>query len=104
MKIPCVRNNDQSGIYKIVEYLIQQGHRRIAFLSYNLNSENDRDRFYGYLNALNNYGITPKESYIIDLMRNHQANTMLEENDELSSELVRNELRTLLHEPSPPPA
>ena len=47
---------DEQGGYDAVNYLIQCGHRRIAFLSDNIVGV-DRERFHGYRRALRDAGI-----------------------------------------------
>lgn len=48
--------NDEEGAYKAVSYLIENGHRRIGFLTDNRVGV-DRARFWGYRRALRDAGI-----------------------------------------------
>ena len=48
--------NDEEGAYKAVSYLIENGHRRIGFLTDNRVGV-DRARFWGYRKALKDAGI-----------------------------------------------
>jgi DNA-binding LacI/PurR family transcriptional regulator len=49
------------GAYLATEYLLQLGHRRIAFVS----ADWTREREYGYRSALSDYGIAPNETQVI---------------------------------------
>lgn len=62
--------NDQKEAYKAVEYLIQQGHKKIALL---LDSKHDHSiaelRYRGYCQALRDYGIEPDEDLVEETER-----------------------------------
>lgn len=58
-------SDDRQGAYKAVEYLIRQGHRRIAVIEGKEGFESTRERTEGYLQALEAHGITPNPAYRI---------------------------------------
>lgn len=60
-----VRLNDRDGGYQATRHLIENGHRKIAFVG-TLMAEHgvDRERYEGYLQALNEAGITGKPTVI----------------------------------------
>ena len=61
-----VSSDNNNGFYSIVEYLIQCGHRRIAFISGNTYGSTSRsNRFSGYLQAMNDNRVPIKDEYII---------------------------------------
>jgi LacI family transcriptional regulator len=61
----CVYPNDGAGAIAATEYLIDLGHRRIAFIDYNFGWESDPvhyssiDRHAGYHKAMTKAGLTP---------------------------------------------
>ena len=60
-----LRINDSDGSYMATEYLINNGHKDIAFLAGDIEtSEIDNRRYLGYKAALKDYGIELKEEYI----------------------------------------
>jgi LacI family transcriptional regulator len=54
------------GGYLATEYLIQKGHRDIAFISGPMNSHDNEMRFKGYKDALKNYGINYQSKWKIN--------------------------------------
>ncbi|MBQ3796502.1 MAG: LacI family DNA-binding transcriptional regulator [Butyrivibrio sp.] len=58
--------NDEQGSYDITNYLISKGHRKIAFLSDNMNGV-DLARFTGYKMALKDAGIKYKSSNFLKI-------------------------------------
>jgi LacI family transcriptional regulator len=60
---------DRKGSYEITKYLIQNGHRKIAYLADNLHGV-VYERFWGYRNALEEAGITYDERDFIMLKTN----------------------------------
>ncbi len=62
--VPKVYTDNEAGMYEMVEYLIKQGHRKIAYISgpkYNSSSE---QRLKGYTTALSDAGIPVEDSLI----------------------------------------
>jgi len=60
----CVRFDDLTGGRLVCEHLIQQGHRRIAFIADELFAETVQQRWRGYVMALEQHGvpIDPRQS------------------------------------------
>jgi DNA-binding LacI/PurR family transcriptional regulator len=68
--IPAIRIDDAEGAYLATHHLLQLGHRRVGHVSYGrLPGEPDEnaastDRYYGYLRALAEYGLTPDATWL----------------------------------------
>lgn len=64
----CIIANadDTTGAYKATEYLIKNGHRKIAHIHGNLNILSAKLRINGYVQALKDNNIEVDNSYIID--------------------------------------
>ena len=54
------------GMYKMVNYLIDQGHRRIAYVGTLKASNSIMDRYFGYRKALLENDIQPREDWVMD--------------------------------------
>ncbi len=69
--IPYVAIDDEEITKKAVEYLLQLGHNRIAYISAPLDLMTLRDRYNGYLRALMGRGIQADESivYFTDVLK-----------------------------------
>jgi LacI family transcriptional regulator len=61
----AVVSDNINGAYRAVEYLINKGHRRIGIISGPSNIFTARERFNGYVRALNDYKIPLDESLIV---------------------------------------
>jgi len=55
---------EESGAYEAIEYLIKQGHRRIAFMGHNIAQLESYGRYRGYLRAFSDYGIIVQPEYV----------------------------------------
>ncbi|MCR8633565.1 LacI family DNA-binding transcriptional regulator [Paenibacillus radicis (ex Xue et al. 2023)] len=55
--------DDQGGAYRIVEYLIRQGHRDIAIIEGKQNFKSTQSRLDGYLEAMNHNQVPLREDY-----------------------------------------
>ncbi len=58
--------NDRQGCFDMVNFMIKQGHKRIAFLSDNMNGV-DYERFSGYKYALEGNGIHYQEDWFLKI-------------------------------------
>lgn len=66
IEAPLVTSNNKAGFYSIVEYVISMGHSRIAFVSGNTHESSCRtERFYGYVQAMNDYKLKVEEKFVI---------------------------------------
>ena len=54
------------GMYKVTRYLLEKGHRDIAFVGSILANENLMDRYYGYKKALLEAGIRERKEWILE--------------------------------------
>ncbi len=55
---------DEQGAYEMTNYLLEKGHRRIAFLADNMEGV-DYIRYIGHQKALAGYGLKPKEEDLL---------------------------------------
>lgn len=59
--------DDRSGGYQAAKYLLERGHRRIAFAAPSIyESSVIRDRFAGFRAALAEYGLTERKEWLFD--------------------------------------
>ncbi|KEQ27355.1 LacI family DNA-binding transcriptional regulator [Paenibacillus tyrfis] len=69
--------DDQSGAYRLTEYLVQQGHRHIAIIEGKEGFKSTQARRDGYREALRKHGISVPEAYYVsgnyDLESGHAA-------------------------------
>ncbi|SHJ98895.1 LacI family DNA-binding transcriptional regulator [Paramaledivibacter caminithermalis] len=72
-----ILSNDRKGAYNAVEFLINQGHKRIAIIEGKKGFESTRERKEGYIEALIGNGIDVKKKYMVqgkyDLGSGYQA-------------------------------
>ncbi len=54
------------GMYKMVNYLIDQGHQKIAYVGTLKASNSITDRYFGYRKALLENDIQPREDWVLD--------------------------------------
>ncbi|MCP3771834.1 LacI family transcriptional regulator [Paenibacillus sp. MZ04-78.2] len=73
--------DDQSGAYRLTEYLVQQGHRHIAIIEGKQGFKSTQARREGYCEALHKHGIFVPEAYYVsgnyDLESGHAAMSKL---------------------------
>ena len=68
-----VNIDDYKGGYVATKYLLQNGHRKIAFASYfNIKSDVISARHRGYLDALEEFGVPAGESCLIDTFTRYE--------------------------------
>ncbi|MBZ4653052.1 MAG: transcriptional regulator, LacI family [Peptococcaceae bacterium] len=72
-EITSVVVDDYRGGYLGTEYLLQKGHRRIAFIGGDLNLSFNRNRYLGYLKALKDWGVEKDEEIIITRIIGHEG-------------------------------
>lgn len=53
------------GMYRMTEYLIQNGHTRIAYVGTLMYTESITDRYFGYCKALMEHGLEQNPEWII---------------------------------------
>lgn len=64
--IPSVNSENIRSVYRAVDYLLDLGHRRIAFLLGVMNSKYSVERFQAYRLAFENHGLAYDPQYIIE--------------------------------------
>ncbi|MBR4456635.1 MAG: substrate-binding domain-containing protein [Solobacterium sp.] len=63
-RVPAVLSDNENGIRKLVEYAIQKGHRKIAFVHGHNNSIVTRTRIIQFNNVMNYYKLPVPPEYI----------------------------------------
>lgn len=58
-------SDDREGAYRVIEHLVKNGHRDIAIIEGKEGFRSTEERKEGYLNALINNSILPKNEYIV---------------------------------------
>ncbi|MBA3448892.1 MAG: substrate-binding domain-containing protein, partial [Pseudaminobacter sp.] len=71
--VPVFRGDDAYGTGLATEHLISLGHRRIAMIGGTDQTSTGRDRFQGYMNAMENAGLKVEPSWRIPGPRTKQA-------------------------------
>lgn len=61
----CIYSDQQATSQKAVSYLIEQGHRNIAFITGSLDSPTSQERLAGYKTALQTQGIAANQQLIV---------------------------------------
>lgn len=61
----AIMSDNEDGTYELTKYAYQQGHRDIAFIHGEMTNVT-RKRIAGYLRALQELGIEPKQEYLVD--------------------------------------
>ena len=62
----AVVSNNYFGMYKLTNYLFQNGHTEIAFVGNVLFTESITDRYFGYAKALYEHGIEVRKDWVLD--------------------------------------
>jgi len=95
-----VASDNFDGAYNAVQHLIEQGHTRIAFLGYQFFLSSEKDRYKGYVKAMENAGIQNPDnlvfqnahnSYdkIIQRINNREITAVLAVNDTLAIDFIK---------------
>ncbi len=66
IRCDTVMSGNFVGMYKVTRYLLERGHREIAFVGSILANENLMDRYYGYKKALLEAGIPERKEWILE--------------------------------------
>lgn len=66
--IPCdaVMSGNYVGMYKVTRYLLERGHRDIAFVGSVMANENIMDRYYGYKKGMMEAGIAVRKEWCLE--------------------------------------
>lgn len=63
-EVDTISTTDEEGTFEMVEYLIEQGHREIAFVGYSWNIPTFGRRLSAYKDALKKHNIPIKEDFV----------------------------------------
>ena len=63
---PCLFIHDQEAAFEITEHLIEQGHKKIAFISGDKDHHSTDERVKGYRQALEKHGIDVPDNYLFE--------------------------------------
>ena len=94
--VNVVTCNNHDGVYEAVEYLIQQGHRRIGFAAYDYHLSPEVDRYNGYCNAMSNASLPIPDSLLfLEKELDYDVLASLIQNGELTALFCANDKRAL---------
>lgn len=62
----AVMSNNYMGMYKVTRYLLERGHREIAFVGSVNSNDNIMDRYFGYRKALEEWKIPFRQDWILE--------------------------------------
>lgn len=65
-KCDAIISNNYIGMYRMTKYLVENGHKSIAFVGSLDASENIVDRYFGYKKCLTEFGLCVHESWAIE--------------------------------------
>ncbi len=80
--ISYVDSDNRGGIFRVAEFLIQKGHRKLSFLKGLKDNRHVNDRLNGFYDAVHKYGLTVRDEWLLD--------------GDFSVDSGRNALRTLI--------
>ena len=66
LRCDAVMSSNYVGMYKMTRYLLERGHRDIAYVGSVRANDNIMDRFYGYRKALMEAGIRLRKEWILE--------------------------------------
>lgn len=66
LQCDAVMSSNYVGMYKMTRYLLEKGHRDIAFVGSVKANDNILDRYYGYRKALMEAGIRERKEWILE--------------------------------------
>lgn len=63
----CITINNEQGVHEVVEYFADMGHRDIGYLHVDHNANNFSERYYGFLRAMETFGLEMKKENLIQI-------------------------------------
>lgn len=72
-QLPSVRIDLERAAYDATEYLLQKGHKRIAFLTSSLHSAFNQVRYNGYVQALKQHNVPFDDDLVIEIRPVYEA-------------------------------
>lgn len=64
--IPSVNSENYKSVYRVVDYLLDLGHRKIAFILGTMTSKYSVERFNAYQAAFQDHGLTYDPQYVVE--------------------------------------
>lgn len=66
--LPCdsVMSNNYMGMYKVTRYLLEKGHRDIAFVGSTGAGNNIRERYFGFRRGMEEWGVPVREEWVLE--------------------------------------
>ncbi len=64
IKANYIDSDNFNGMFTATKYLIDRGHRKIAYLTGNVRTQNALDRYQGFCSAMDEYNLKIEESWI----------------------------------------
>lgn len=61
----CVKYDDRAAAEMAVAYLVQRGHRQIAFAGWQMEYQTVRDRYQGYVGGLEKRGLAARPEFLV---------------------------------------
>ena len=71
-QLDTVISDGYYGMYTMTDYLMRQGHRRIAYVGSVGATSSITDRYFGYCRALQEWGITVRQDWILPDRKEHE--------------------------------
>lgn len=65
LDVPCINIDNVEAAYQVVHYLLENGHRDIAFIINDKDCQYNQERFQGAMKAMEEYGVEQKNDYVI---------------------------------------
>lgn len=72
-KVSCIDVDNFAGAESITEYLIRQGHRKVAMINVDENKDYTEDRYNGYCSALEKHKLAPPPNAYLHAVNNVQG-------------------------------
>lgn len=66
LQCDAVMSNNYIGMYRVTRYLLERGHREIAFVGSKNATNNIKERYFGYRRGLEEWGISIRDEWIIE--------------------------------------
>ena len=71
-QLDTVISDGYYGMYTMTDYLLRQGHRRIAYVGSVGTTSSITDRYFGYCRALQEWGITVRQDWVLPDRKEHE--------------------------------
>jgi len=71
-QLDAVISDSYYGMYTMTDYLLRRGHRRIAYVGLVGATSSITDRYFGYCRALQEWGISVREDWVLPDRKEHE--------------------------------